>query len=230
MPEKKESRILNRLRAQQLASAGELRAAFQLLVRDAALLTNRALTPYIAATLLPAYRDLLAAEGRLGAGSEFAEAPPPPGLIDELFPSAPPSDEERRDNERAIATRMLHDLVRRVALEEVFRRHEISLVRPWPFAHCPPGWLALVDTLLAELAALGCKQVFDLKPKLGALQIFPNSSDARVEDAVGRAVATSRQTCEQCGAAAVQRTQHPDSTLCAACEPPVAPWNSGPWE
>ena len=103
---------------------------------------------------------------------------------------------------------------------EMIARHEIALQMEYPLSDIPLGWAALVEELLRDLSALGCRNIVQIKPKFAELRVYladdgTDAAEALVEQATER----SRRTCEHCGAAGtVERMPRRGVVvLCASC-------------
>ena len=70
---------------------------------------------------------------------------------------------------------------------EMIARHQIELEMKYPLSDCPLGWSAIVDELLRDLAALGCRQIEQLKSKFGGLRVYlPRGAHPEAEALIER--------------------------------------------
>jgi len=108
-------------------------------------------------------------------------------------------------------------------LGELLEKHRLELELGPPSSAIPLGWRAIVDELFADLAALGCRKIVQIKSKFFELRVYlPDGATAEELARVEQAVERSCRTCERCGAPADRLEMQRGATLCSACAPASA--------
>lgn len=85
---------------------------------------------------------------------------------------------------------------------------------------CPPGWLALLSKLLADLETTGFdfSRVDQIKDKFGGLRFYASPLEAQQQTLINKAEADSYRICEECGATGETYNQGGwIRTLCEQC-------------
>lgn len=83
------------------------------------------------------------------------------------------------------------------AFHDLLRRHDLH---PWCWSGVGPGWLLLVERLVADLKAMGWRgDVAQIKEKFFELRFYAEDTTPDMEARISAATAESRLTCETCG-------------------------------
>lgn len=91
-----------------------------------------------------------------------------------------------------------------MTLEEVFEKHGVT--DPYGISGVGPGWVPLVDKLIADLIELGWdKDLHQCKEKFGGLRFYIGASSPEIVNRIEMAELDSIRTCEWCGAPGKKR-------------------------
>lgn len=84
---------------------------------------------------------------------------------------------------------------------DFLKRHKLA--EPTCISGVGPGWIPLLDQLVADLRAAGWKGEFSqIKEKLGALRVYPedpSTVSAKIWRILGDAEKRSASICDECG-------------------------------
>lgn len=100
-------------------------------------------------------------------------------------------------------------------LADAYDRYPKALANVYGFAQCGPGWMKIVEPLIAMAEKKGFP-VCQIKEKFGALRFYLDESDSEMNEAVSAAESASRSICEGCGCGSQIRDRN--GWLCTHCD------------
>lgn len=100
-----------------------------------------------------------------------------------------------------------------LTLDSVLCKYDVKY--PYCGASVGPGWVPLVDRLIARLIDFGWdRDCHQIKEKFGGLRFYIGAGSEELWSAIDDAEKESVRTCEECGAPGVRRSRGWIKTLC----------------